>query len=306
MGARPVFAGLDERLDPYAGTDALARAEAAREEENPVAGAARDRPPGLSVVVLTLDRPDLVVPLARTLSERTRPALAESGEGFELVVGDTGSTDPDLLAFYDDPPADVRAVRGLDYHFARCNDRLFADETRFDTVLFLNNDVRLPGEGPDPVLAMREALGEEGVGVAGHVLHYPGGRVQHAGIDFYRWGGARGLSHHPGIGERREPDDFPRVQTVPAVTGACLMIDAGLFRRCGGFDPGYDVEAQDVDLCLRAHRLGAASVLVSANRVLHLENATRPEGDEHPPDRRRLIRRWGGYVATRFPEPLRP
>lgn len=295
----------DPRLEPYAGTDTLGRAREVRHDRSPLAQADRPRAPGVSVVVLTLDRADLTVPLARTLAGRARSALAERDLGFELVIGDTGSSESRLLDFYREPPAGVRPVRGLDYHFGRCNNALFAEHTRFDTVLFLNNDVRLP-DGPAPLLALRDALEETGGGVAGHVLHYPDGRVQHAGIDFHRWGPARGLSHHPGAGVRRPPASFPRRRRVPAVTGACLMIGASLFRRCGGFDPGYRVECQDVDLCLRAHRLGEPTVRVSAGEVVHLENATRPAGDAHWPDRRRLLRRWSGYVATRFPEPLRP
>lgn len=303
MDTREVFAGPDDRLDPYAGTDALSRAEAVRSAETSVADADRERAPGLSVVVLTLDRADLLVPLARFLLEEARPAFAERGLGLELVVGDTGSTDPELLSFYEGAPEGLTVVRDLDYHFARCNDRLFADNTSHEKVLFLNNDVRFP-DGPGPLLAMWDVLEEEEAGIAGHLLHYPDGRIQHAGIDFRRWEPHRGEPHHPASGERWPAAAFSEVSRVPAVTGACLMVGASLFRRCGGFDPGYRAEWQDVDLCLRAHRLGEDTALVSAGEVVHLENATRPRGEEHAPDRRRLMRRWGAYVRTRFPDPL--
>jgi N-acetylglucosaminyl-diphospho-decaprenol L-rhamnosyltransferase len=41
------------------------------------------------------------------------------------------------------------------------------------------------------------------------------------------------------------------------VSGCAMIVRTELFRRLGGFDPGYFLYSEDVDLCLRARALGA-------------------------------------------------
>jgi GT2 family glycosyltransferase len=80
-----------------------------------------------------------------------------------------------------------------------------------------------------------------------------------------------------------------------AVTGACLMMSAELFEQCDYFDEAYEAEAQDVDLCLKAHRCGLRSSIIYAGKITHLENATRSKGEFNLKDRSRFIRKWSNY-----------
>ena len=66
MSSRPA-----RLLDRYAGTDNLERAQVVAESAAAPAGGRRragEVAPGLSVAVLTLDRPDLIIPLIERLS----------------------------------------------------------------------------------------------------------------------------------------------------------------------------------------------------------------------------------------------
>lgn len=56
---------------------------------------------------------------------------------------------------------------------------------------------------------------------------------------------------------------------VEAVSGACMLMRSELFRRLGGFRPEYFMYAEDMDLCLRAHRLGLANYHVPDAEVVH-------------------------------------
>lgn len=56
---------------------------------------------------------------------------------------------------------------------------------------------------------------------------------------------------------------------VEAVSGACMLMRSELFRRLGGFRPDYFMYAEDMDLCLRVHRLGLANYHVPAAEVVH-------------------------------------
>ncbi len=114
-----------ERLAFYAEASNPERARdvlnsAARLSDVSPSGEESVRQRGLSVVILNLDHPDLIVPLVRQLREQ-REAFRRAGLAFEIVVGDTGSTDPDVLAAYARWRDDVVVMRGLSYHFSKCN-----------------------------------------------------------------------------------------------------------------------------------------------------------------------------------------
>lgn len=251
--------------------------------------------PGLSVVVLNLDRPDLIVPLVECA-----PAFAEEfgrrGLGFELLIGDTGSSDPAVLTLLEAPPAAVRCIPDLTYHFSRTNNEVADGRIQFDTLLLLNNDVLL--RSPEPVLAMRDhLLGDPETGIVGAVLDFPDGRLQHAGIDLVRTGPLVGLPIHVGAGlprVHRVGDSWPAI----AATGAALMIRTDVWQLLGGLDESYTRECQDVDLCLRAHRLGRRTRIVDVGRLVHEENGTRPKGEEDWADRRLFLRRWWSYLGA--------
>ena len=284
----------DGQLDIYLGSDNLTRSHR-------VLAPARAFPPpvgeGLTVVVLNLDHPELILPLMQALAGVQESFLAR-GLGCNLVIGDTGSTDGQVLAAYDSAPDWVTVVRDLTYQFSRSNNDCLAAQPPHHRVLLLNNDVIFTG--PGPIVAMYDAFDEHpGAGVVGLCLDYPDGTIQHWGIDLLREGPARGFPYHPGTtrqGVHRPGRTFPAIAT----TGACLMIGADTWRQLGGLDEQYEKECQDVDLCLAARRVGLGVLVVDAGPVQHLENATRPCGEESWPDRRLLLRRWRAYLESSF------
>lgn len=76
-----------------------------------------------------------------------------------------------------------------------------------------------------------------------------------------------------GIAERGELDQeqHDAVRDVFVVPGACTVIRADLFDALGGFDDAIVGLGDDVDLCWRAHALGARVLIGPAARVRHLE-----------------------------------
>lgn len=108
-------------------------------------------------------------------------------------------------------------------------------------------------------------------------------------------GELRGLCYHPGHNTEFSPLDDGDVSDVPAVTGACLMMSSAQFAACYYFDEAYQAEAQDVDLCLKARRIGKSVKMIYCGEVIHYENATRPRGDANQRDRCRFIRKWRAY-----------
>lgn len=64
------------------------------------------------------------------------------------------------------------------------------------------------------------------------------------------------------------------VRSVPVLTGAVLLVRRDLWRRLGGFDERYVLYGEDVDLCLRARRLGATAMFTPAARYRHTGGAS--------------------------------
>lgn len=286
------FAGLDRGLDPYASDSNFLRADELGLGDRRLAD--REFSPGLSVVVLNRDAPELLESVI-TGFVAAKPGFDEIQVGLELIVGDTGSTDPRTLTLMAEAAkAGVHVISGLEYQFSENNNELFS-HVQHATTLFVNNDVLL-ARNPGSLRAAYDAHVRSG-DVVSTVLDFEDGRTQHRGVDFLRDANLWGLPFHPGAG-------LPAAHSVgdetiwPAVTGAFLMIDSELFDRIGGFDESYVAECQDIDLCLKAHRLGVGCRVVDAGPLVHLENATRPKGEENWHDRQRFVRRWSSYIET--------
>ncbi|MEN1941675.1 glycosyltransferase family 2 protein [Luteimonas sp. MJ174] len=71
-----------------------------------------------------------------------------------------------------------------------------------------------------------------------------------------------------------EADDAVALQPVQAVSGALMLLPRALFDRIGGFDAGYRLHAEDLDLCRRAREAGAAIAVANDVRVLHLRGVS--------------------------------
>ena len=96
-------------------------------------------------------------------------------------------------------------------------------------------------------------------------------------------------------------NDAQSLQQVQAVSGALLLLPRILFDRIDGFDVGYRLHAEDLDLCRRVRMTGAAVVVANDVRVLHLRGVSsrsRPlfvEWHKH----RGLWRYFGKFEAPR-------
>lgn len=81
-----------------------------------------------------------------------------------------------------------------------------------------------------------------------------------------------------GLGRRQsvaiEPDEGQLLQRVDAVSGALMLVPRALYEQLGGFDPGYRLHAEDLDLCRRARDAGAQVAVANTVRVLHLRGVS--------------------------------
>lgn len=69
-------------------------------------------------------------------------------------------------------------------------------------------------------------------------------------------------------------DDSVALQPVDAASGALMLLPRALYERLGGFDTGYRLHAEDLDLCRRARQAGAAVAVANDVRVVHLRGVS--------------------------------
>lgn len=69
-------------------------------------------------------------------------------------------------------------------------------------------------------------------------------------------------------------DPAQPLQPVPALSGALLLMPRGLFDRIGGWDAGYRLHAEDLDLCRRAREAGAKVAVANELAVLHVRGVS--------------------------------
>jgi len=69
-------------------------------------------------------------------------------------------------------------------------------------------------------------------------------------------------------------DETKALQPVEAVSGALMLVSRALFEAIGGFDTGYRLHAEDLDLCRRARDAGALVAVANDVRVVHLRGVS--------------------------------
>ncbi len=212
-----------------------------------------------------------------------------------IVIHHTGSEHDERIAELARDANAIRVTFTGAFNFSEMNN-LGARSAKGDILLFLNDDV----EPLDPLWLERMAarLERPETGAVGAKLLYYNGSIQHAGLATWEMGGAG----HPGrfLTTSEYWPWLNATREVTAVTGACLAIRRADFESVGGFDPGFPVNFNDVDLCLRLQERGL-SIIFEAGAVLqHDEGQTRAAGVSFD-ERRRFFLRWSSRVERSDP-----
>jgi hypothetical protein len=64
------------------------------------------------------------------------------------------------------------------------------------------------------------------------------------------------------------------LETVDAVSGACMLLPRAVFEKIGGFDEGYFLHAEDLDLCRRARAAGFRVAVAAGLCVNHAQGSS--------------------------------
>jgi len=199
--------------------------------------------------------------------------LRAADEVAEIRVVDNNSDDGTLDIVQRHATADPRLhfIANPDNPgFAAANNQGVAD-SRAPWLAFINPDLMVQAGTLAQLRQRGEALGDCVLGVEQvDEQGQPDAAVRRRDPDF----GA--MLRHPGQGAKLAiPADLTQVlQTVPALSGALLLMPRALFDRIGGWDAGYRLHAEDLDLCRRAREAGAVVAIANDLQVVHVRGVS--------------------------------
>ncbi|MEG9503796.1 MAG: glycosyltransferase, partial [Methylorubrum extorquens] len=259
--------------------------------------------PLVSLVIPTAGRDSLIGGRSIDLLAACLASIRETGtyDNIEIVAVDNGDLRPQTRAAverfgartvtWDKPVFNVAAKMNLG-----------ARAASGEVLVFLNDDISVVT--PDWIEAMLAQLAIPGVGAVGPKLLFEDGSLQHAGVVF-----GEGLPDHvcrgfPGDDAGYHGSSLANRNTL-AVTGACVMVRRADFEAIRGFDEGYAINYNDIDLCLRLGERGLRTVYCAEASLHHYESRNRiPTVD--PAEQARFRKRWGARLARDpyYPDPF--
>ncbi|MCF3466558.1 MULTISPECIES: glycosyltransferase family 2 protein [Stenotrophomonas] len=199
--------------------------------------------------------------------------LRQAQDIAEIRVIDNGSLDGtlDIVQRHASHDPRVRFVGNPDNPgFAAANNQGVAD-SHSPWLAFINPDLMIE---PDTLTELRsrgEVLGDCLLGVEQVDEHgHADEAVRRRDPDFLL------MLRSPGKGSKLAVprDPHQAVQPVPALSGALLMMPRTLFERIGGWDAGYRLHAEDLDLCRRAREAGAVVAIANDLQVTHVRGVS--------------------------------
>jgi GT2 family glycosyltransferase len=227
-------------------------------------------------------------------------ATLPAGLTYEIVLVDDGSTDGTRawLATLTAPFRVVLNERNLGY--AGANNRAIA-VARGDFLALLNNDLILLPRWFEPMLAAHRSLRGR-AGLIGNIqVEVRTGLIDHVGIVI----NAQGKPVHDRKRPCRIESFFAPVRPVPALTGACVLVERALWQQLGGFDEAYVNGGEDVDLCFRARALGRINAVALRSMVRHHVSASIGRKARDEENSYRLARRWHRDFVLAADGPMR-
>lgn len=199
--------------------------------------------------------------------------LRAAADVAQIRVVDNASRD-DTLAIVQRHALEDRRVRFIanpdNPGFASaCNQGAAASDAAW--LAFVNPDLMVEADTLALLRAQVAALGDALLGVEQVDEH---GRadaaVRRRDPDF------AAMLRHPLAGSRLAlaADPAQPLQRVDAISGALMLLPRALFERIGGWDAGYRLHAEDLDLCRRARQAGATVAVCNRLRVLHVRGVS--------------------------------
>jgi GT2 family glycosyltransferase len=184
----------------------------------------------------------------------------------EIIVVDNASTDDSVAMVKKEFPAVTLIVNEKNLGFGAGNN-VGVKHAQGEYVLFLNSDTLLDR---DILADMLKVFAEKAeVAVVAGLLRNPDGTYQRAYGKFHT---LPILFKALFLGSENEhtTSEIQKEGYVDWVPGACMMIRKNVFEKVQGFDEGYFMYIEDMDLCFRLREKGYKTYFLPQVEVLHI------------------------------------
>jgi N-acetylglucosaminyl-diphospho-decaprenol L-rhamnosyltransferase len=244
----------------------------------------------------------------RVLEGMLDSAVAASREPLHIVVVDNAPGG-------DDDASKVSAARRVDYlalpenpgYGGAVNAGARALPAEIEWILVSNPDVVLEPDSIDTLRTAGDA--NPAIGAVGPAVLNPDGSVYPSAraVPSLRTGIGHALfsnlwARNPWtLAYRRESDPSDQVRDAGWLSGSCLLVRRSAFDEIGGFDEGYFMYFEDVDLGFRLGRSGYRNVYEPAAKVVHVgahstsSESARMVAAHHASARRFLSKKYAGW-----------
>lgn len=248
----------------------------------------RDYDPLISIIIPNKDHTDDLKRCIDSITERS------TYTNYEFVIVENNSTEDETFEFYkkleaENPKAKVVYYKG-GFNFSLINN-FGAQNANGEYYLLLNNDTSIINDD-----CLEEMLGycmRKDVGIVGARLYYEDDTIQHAGVVV----GFGGIAGHCFVMHPRGNTGYCHriicAQDYSAVTAACMMVDAKVFKEVDGLSSDLAVAFNDIDFCLRVRERGYLVVYNPYAELYHFESKSR--GLEDTPEK---VSRFNSEIET--------
>ena len=240
--------------------------------------------PLVSLIIPTRDNLPAIKRCIKSILNKT------SYSNYEILIVDNGAVEPDSLKYFKRIQRKSRIqVIHIDtpLNFPALNNQA-ATHAKGDLIGLLNDDIEVVSKGW--LEEMVSLALQYNAGAIGARLLYPNGTLQHAGIILGL--GKERVAGHSHINVSKSAFGYfgrtTLIQSLSAVTAACLVIRKDIYIEVGGFnedEPGVDFN--DVDFCLRVRAAGYKNIWTPFAELYYAESSVCGDQD-HSENRARF------------------
>ena len=201
---------------------------------------------------------------------------------YEIIVIENNSTEKETFDYYkllEKKYENVKVVvwDETGFNYSKINNFGFKC-AKGEYIVLMNNDIEVLT--PTWIEEMLMFTQRSDVGAAGMMLYYPDDTIQHAGVIIGIGGdpemAVAGHSHkYFRRGDYGYASRLTIAQNLSAVTAACLMVRADVYKEVGGLDETFAVAFNDVDFCLKIRDAGYLIVWTPYAEAYHYESKSR-------------------------------
>ena len=193
----------------------------------------------------------------------------------DVYVADNGSTDgsPEWV---EENYKEVKLIRLLKNHGFAGGYNLALDQIDARYFVLLNSDIEVPEGWLQPLVSFMENNPDVASCQPKILSYYRKDYFEHAGaaggfIDKYGYPFCRGriINHF-----EKDTGQYDTPVDIFWSSGACMIVRADAWKKCGGFDAAFFAHMEEIDLCWRFNKAGYRVSFISLSRVYHVGGGT--------------------------------